>query len=379
MKKKVLVVFGNIAYYGQERSNIELFSVINDRVDPFFLVHHKWAHLNIIPELEKKSFKYKSMHFTSPVRKNFTLLTYLKSFILLFRSNFDFLKNYFSCRPDAVHFSNDWFFMSLLPSLLFVRKPIVFRLGDLPTQHYGLYKLLWKIFIVRKVSKFICISKYIQHELLKVGCSSSKANLVYSYPYPRSDTLEKLSLKNTKKFRVAYMGQLKENKGVGVLIDAFFKLREKYDDVDLVLAGAIHHTNDYSLKIVEFVQKSEYSNDITFLGYVENVADLLKKSNINVAPSIYPEGLGNIVLEAKKYSLPSIVFDSGALSEMIEHKVNGYVCESKNSEELFKAMEYFYLMKDWGKAFGEKARISLDEGGFNKITYRQKVLDVYDF
>ena len=50
--------------------------------------------------------------------------------------------------------------------------------------------------------------------------------------------------------------------------------------------------------------------------------------------------MGMVVLEAKRESTPSIVFDSGGLPELINHRVNGFICAEKTQQALADAIRW---------------------------------------
>ena len=373
-----MVIFGNIAYYGQERANIELFKTLSDKVEPIFLTNHKWGHLHIHPVLDEFGFKWEKMKYVFPFRKDDNIRTWLYNLYYLCSSNLSlirFLKKY---KTSYIHIGNDFFFMTLIPVLIFARTPIIFYIVDRPIQHFSIYKFLWKKIIGKKVSFFACISDYIKNELLKLKVQIDKIDVVYTVIPERNEILPEVMIEIKQTFKIDYFGQITEIKGIGLLIEAFLNLCKKYDDLQLLIAGSLHFTNVYANKMLEYVKMIKYENKILFLDYVENIPDLLQKSNLHIAPSIKEEPLGIVVLEAKKSNIPSIIFNSGGLTEMVEHKVDGYICYEKSSNEIEKAVEFFYNLPDKGKIFGDNAKKSLEKLPFNIEQFKQKWIKIYD-
>ena len=68
-----------------------------------------------------------------------------------------------------------------------MRTPLVYRLGDVPTQHNALYRFVWRWGIVPRVARFVCISEYIRRSLLATGVPAEKAQVLYSYPPERPE------------------------------------------------------------------------------------------------------------------------------------------------------------------------------------------------
>jgi len=55
---------------------------------------------------------------------------------------------------------------------------------------------------------------------------------------------------------------------------------------------------------------------------------------VHVAPSRYEEPFGLVVIEAKSSSVPSIVYPSGEMKNLIQHGTDGWICENKTLDSL---------------------------------------------
>ena len=64
----------------------------------------------------------------------------------------------------------------------------------------------------------------------------------------------------------------------------------------------------------------------------------MKKSNCYLLPSV-EEGIANSVLEAMAIGLPVITSDCGGMDEVIEHKKNGFLFQSRNIDNLTEIMQ----------------------------------------
>ena len=53
------------------------------------------------------------------------------------------------------------------------------------------------------------------------------------------------------------------------------------------------------------------------------------------------EGFGVVTIEAKQAGIPSVVFPTGALPELIEHGRDGWVCRAVTAEALADGVAYF--------------------------------------
>src|SRR5262249_8558258 len=132
---------------------------------------------------------------------------------------------------------------------------------------------------------------------------------------------------------IVFVGQIAEAKGPDLLVRAFRSVAKSNAQARLLIAGRISEWSGdkWARDLRDSVAHDpELRSRVVFLGFVENVPDLLRSREVLVAPSLVEEGLGLVVMEAKAAGIPSIVFPSGGLPEMIQHGVDGFVCRDKS-------------------------------------------------
>jgi glycosyltransferase involved in cell wall biosynthesis len=229
------------------------------------------------------------------------------------------------------------------------------------------------------VSKFVCISDFIQERLLAVKDVSSKVCLIYNYPPERkvAERINNLIPKaDTDLFTVIYMGQISADKGVNLLVQAAERFLQQYPHSRFFLAGQIEHSS-LAEELILIVEEKGLLDKISFIGMVEDIPGLLGACHVHICPSVCNEALSNVVGEAKMAARPSIVFPSGGLPELVRHKKNGYICRGKSVDDILKALEYYYLLPDWGKEQGRAARESMQEIGMTKEAFLDAWRNVY--
>ena len=78
------------------------------------------------------------------------------------------------------------------------------------------------------------------------------------------------------------------------------------------------------------------------MGNLKDETDLVKLYNaadILVVPSLQ-ENLSNVIMEGLSCGLPVLAFDIGGNSDLIDHKQNGYLAKSKDSDDMFNGLEW---------------------------------------
>ncbi|MDJ0745515.1 MAG: glycosyltransferase family 4 protein [Xenococcaceae cyanobacterium MO_167.B27] len=122
-------------------------------------------------------------------------------------------------------------------------------------------------------------------------------------------------------------------KGFNLLMPALQKLKysQKQDLMELVVFGSSQPNNppDFSFKVHYL---GRLYDDIS-------VALLYAAADIFVAPSIQ-DNLPNTVMEALACGTPCVAFNIGGMSDMIEHKQNGYLAQAFVDEDLAAGIQW---------------------------------------
>lgn len=95
-------------------------------------------------------------------------------------------------------------------------------------------------------------------------------------------------------------------------------------------------------------------------GYVRNVDEYCAVADIAMLTSDR-EGFGYAVLEAMRYGLPVVVFNSGAPAEIIEHGETGFVVPDGDKEQFAQVLLRLIHDARLREAVGERARLAVRE------------------
>lgn len=134
---------------------------------------------------------------------------------------------------------------------------------------------------------------------------------------------------------IVTVGRIDSNKNQKLIMDAFFKIADKFPGVKLVLYG----DGEDREKLIQYAQKSPYKERISFPGAVSNVKERIRKSKIFVLSS-NTEGMPNALMEALALGIPSISTDCpcGGPKMLMEGKENGILVPVGDSDKMAEAM-----------------------------------------
>lgn len=379
---RVLALYGSIPFYGKERADIQLFTSLREAgVDALFVTDEDYGHENIQPALDERGIAWTTAPWAGVFSTKMSASTWANRLWKMARGSFQLVRIASAYRPTHLFISTMRFFFSMLPALFVLRTPIVWHVCDAPEVDHRASNILWRRLIIPRVSRFVCVSDYVKREFLRLGAPEDKLEVIHDYPMERASVPpgEHISLLPFDGYTISYIGQLTHQKGVDLLVDTALSVCQERPDVRFLLAGGYAWNNPFAEALIERVQSEGYGNRIQFLGYVEDIPGLLAASDLLVCPSRYEEPLGLVVVEAKQVGVPSVVFPSGGLQELVNHKVDGYICRSKSAEALREGIEAMLAVSaETLKKMGCDARTSLDPLGFNKTTFTKAWRDVFE-
>jgi glycosyltransferase involved in cell wall biosynthesis len=155
------------------------------------------------------------------------------------------------------------------------------------------------------------------------------------------------------------VGNLYPVKGHIYLIKAIAIIKKIVPDVKTVIAGR----GELLDRLKEEVSGLGLEKNIEFLGYREDIPQLLQAMDIFILPSL-SEGTPLSILEAMASQKPVVATDVGGLSEIVEDGETGFLVPSEDPESL--AEKILFILKN--RELSEKMAMEA----------RKKVVEEYD-
>jgi glycosyltransferase involved in cell wall biosynthesis len=254
-------------------------------------------------------------------------------------------------------------------------------------EHGGIFKnnFLYNFFInisQKQTDLFLAVSKATKNKLIKKG-KTTKDKIIVLYNFV---DLKKFNKKNIKwsikkereklgikkdDFVVGFAGRLVERKGWREFVKASKIITRKNKKIKFLIAG---DGADKEKMIVE-INKSEFKENIIYLGYFSNMVKFYSLLDCFVMPS-YWEGHPMAQLEALSMECLTISSDGLGMKEIITNKLNGLLFEVKNVNELVKKIELIYKKDNFKKnlvknGLGDVIKYSLPK-------YLEKLNKIYE-
>ncbi len=153
---------------------------------------------------------------------------------------------------------------------------------------------------------------------------------------------------------VGFAGRLLVEKGIRALVAAHRILRARGVGVKLLIAGDPDPRNPASVSLEE---AKAWSNEpgITWLGHIDDISALWKRSHIVALPS-HREGLPMSLLEAAACGKPMVATDAPGCREIVVDGQTGLLVPIEDPNGLADAIEKLAASKELRQRFGEAAR-----------------------
>ncbi|HMU65384.1 MAG: glycosyltransferase family 4 protein [Nitrosomonas sp.] len=221
---------------------------------------------------------------------------------------------------------------------------------------------------VNSINHFIAVSAYQKDQLVRLGIPEKKITTLHHFTSTVAEHPPDQS-----GYYFLFVGRILEEKGIGILLDAYARLPKPAPNLKIVGTGNnLDYWKDYAAKL-------GLANYVEWLGFKtgEALNQLYRGCIALINPSLLNETFGLTCLEAIAQGRPVIATHVGAFPEVITNNIDGLLVEPGSSHALQKAIEQLLKEPDQALSMGcrglEKAKKQL-----SRANHYQKLLDIYN-
>lgn len=176
--------------------------------------------------------------------------------------------------------------------------------------------------------------------------------LLARYPHARGRAVVSTSLlpsdfdrvqraRTDRKFRVLFVGHIRPEKGLEVLLDAFDIVARRMDEVELHIVGpSFVSQEDAAENLTKRLAHLQSAERVSLVGTKAFGPDLFQcfaDADVLVLPS-FSEGTPRVLVEARAFGCPVIASDVGGIPTSVEHGVDGLLVPRRDAAMLAGAI-----------------------------------------
>jgi glycosyltransferase involved in cell wall biosynthesis len=175
---------------------------------------------------------------------------------------------------------------------------------------------------------------------------------------------------------VLFVGNIALSKGVKTALEAVLRIRFKYPDIRLQIAGS--GDDRLMMELRSQVDAAGARHNVEFCGFVghERLPEYYRGADVFCSPAQYEGGTANVYIEAMACGCPVVASTGGGASEAVADRETGFLVPPNNVGAVADALDRILsdgaLRKRMGEACRERA-----EDCFAMDKYIGRVLTVY--
>ncbi len=251
----------------------------------------------------------------------------------------------------------------LFPCLAVIRR----GRGRLPALDVGsLGRKFAEIRANRSLPQAVVASRYMRHELLGNGFDPARVTILPPVPPDNPLLRDAPDHPPSAPGSILFAGQIIRGKGLDVLLEAVARLTGAWT---LEVAGE----GNARTACEERVRQAGLSGRVTFHGHLAPpaLAALYASAAIVAFPSMWPEPFGLSGIEAMRAARPVVGFDTGGVSDWLEHERTGLLVPWGDREALTGALARLIAEPELARHLGKTGlEVATDRFSFEGYTGR---------
>lgn len=205
-------------------------------------------------------------------------------------------------------------------------------------------------------SNLICFSK--AYKIIATSIDYAKTSRVLNkyidktieIPAPLKELNSKRTEFGSETKIIGFCGRIVEEKGIFVLLKAFYKIKQKQSNIKLIIGGDYENIAGGSIypELKEFIEQKQIS-DVEFIGKIPEgkMSEFYSNLDVLVLPSINSlEAFGMVQVEAMMCGTPVVASNLPGVRTIVQNTGMGLIAKVKNEDSLADCMIEILNNKD---------------------------------
>lgn len=280
---------------------------------------------------------------------------------------------YFQISPHRFAFYRDLIFVSI--NKLF-RVKILYHIHGKGISDHMNDKWRKKLYIYAfKGSDVICLSPLLTYDIENVF--EGKVHIVRNgIPDFKLDNLTLVQQLPEEQIKILFLSNLIKSKGVLVFIESMLLLKnEGYRFLATIVGSDVEFSQK---ELTEIIKIKDLAANIKCVGakYNEAKNTIIKKADVLVYPTLN-DAFPLVLIEAMQFSVPIIATIEGAIPEIIDDGVTGYLVEKNAPQQIVDKLKLLIVNPEHRKEMGQAGR-KLFEEKYTIEILEKKMLNIFE-
>lgn len=358
--KKILFLHTGSEMYGADKVMLDLIKNLDKtKYSPYVILPEDGM---LADKLRNISVKIDIVPYPVLRRKYFNVSGVLKYIVMYFKYSKQLVKLAKKEQIDVIHNNTSAVLEGCYVSKI-LNIPLVWVVHEIIIKPKLIFNIICKI-IAHYSTETIVVSNAVKNHLLSSGYfKKNKIKVIHNgvdssifNPNTNCNYLySEWNIPNTAKV-IGMIGRVNSWKGQEDFLIATNKVLENNKNVYAIIVGGVFVGEEkYKNILLENINKSSFKDRIIYSDYRNDTEAIHKLFDIFVLPSINPDPLPTVVLEAMATGKPIVGYAHGGVCEMVKNGVNGLLVEPRNPDLLANAINKLLQNKKLCKQMGKKS------------------------
>ncbi|MDV4150394.1 glycosyltransferase family 4 protein [Clostridium sp. AL.422] len=355
----ILILHAGAELYGADKVLLELLKNIDkNKFTPFVILPSDG---DLVKELKKNNINVEILAYPILRRRYFNIKGICKYFFDYIKYSAKLIRFAKEKSIDLIHTNTSAVLEGIIIKF-FLRIPQIWHIHEIIVRPKLLNKVLSYI-IAKSSDEVVTVSNAVSDHLKDSGYFNKNINVIYN----GVDNNKFNELNDCNYLRVEFgipedaiivgmIGRVNSWKGQDDFVKAMDILMGKQENVYSMVVGGVFEGEEWRMDdLKENIKKLDNNDRIILSDYRNDTANLYNLFNIFVLPSINPDPLPTVVLEAMATAKPIVAYNHGGVCEMVVDGVNGFFANVRDINDLASKIEILVEDEQLRKKFSQNS------------------------
>lgn len=266
-----------------------------------------------------------------------------------------------------------------------IQKPLLWHIHEIIISPKIIYRFI-AFCLKRYADKVICVSHAVKEHYKKI-VGEERLAVIYNgvdnqafYPEVKEEIdRARLALSIPTDAKVVGMiGRVNAWKGQDDFLDAMLPILQDHPDTYAILVGGVFAGQEWRMEnLQERIAGLSVAKQIRCLDFQADTNRLYNLMDVFVLPSILPDPLPTVVLEAMACGKPVAAYHHGGVCEMVKEGYNGLLAKPRDRKALEGCIRTLLEDEEMVRSFGQHS-LQRQKELFSKDGYIQAFTRLYD-